>query len=98
MVEKIYLAFHLIKSLVMKKSLLTLLSSMFLSVAALAASDQKQDQGDPKKEKETKAPSSFSLTEGYFSLFDIFKDAPKPDSLLTRLPVPPSKSGATIKK
>lgn len=71
---------------------------MFLSVAALAAGDQKADQGEPKKEKETKPASAFSLTEGYFSLFDIFKEAPKTDSLLTRMPVPPSKSGATIKK
>lgn len=82
----------------MKKSLLTLFTSMFLSVAALAANDQKVEQGDPKKEKEAKPSSAFSLTEGYFSLFDIFKQAPKADSLITRMPVPPSKSGATIKK
>lgn len=80
----------------MKKSLFTLITSMFLSVAAVAANDQKIDQNDPQKDKEKK--NSFSLTEGYFSIFEILLDAPKPDSIRPSLPAKPNNSGAKLKK
>lgn len=80
----------------MKKSLLTLVSSMVLSVAAYAANDQKIDQNDPQKDKEKK--NSFSLTEGYFSIFEILLDTPKPDSLRPVLPNKPNNSDAKAKK
>lgn len=80
----------------MKKSFLTLLTSMLLSIAAVAANDQKIDQNDPQKEKEKK--NSFGLAEGYFSIFEILLETPKMDTIRISLPAKPSNSGAKVKK
>jgi hypothetical protein len=80
----------------MKKSILTLMSSLVLSYAAVAANDQKQDQQDPSKDKEKKV--SFSLTDGYFSIFEIFLEKPKVDTLRAPISPKPNNSGANKKK
>lgn len=81
----------------MKKIVLTLTASMLLSAAAVAANGKQTGPGDPQKPKEEK--SSFGLSDGYFSFFNIFfPEAPKSDTLTVRTPRPPSNSGATPKK
>jgi hypothetical protein len=82
----------------MKKGLFTLAASMVLTVAAAASPDptKKVEQNDPKKQEEKKA--SFGLTEGYFSIFDIFKTVDKVDTLRANVPAPLNKRSATPKK
>lgn len=83
----------------MKKGLCILAGSMLLTVAAAAAPENptnKSEQGEPKKEKEQK--SSFGLTDGYFSIFEIFKEVGKVDSIKPNVVLPSSKGSATYKK
>lgn len=89
--------FPSLNQLPMKKIFLTLSASMLLSAAAVAANGKQTGPGDPQKPKTEK--SSFGLSDGYFSFFNIFlPEAPKTDTLTVRTPRPPSNSGATPKK
>lgn len=80
----------------MKKGLFILSMSMLLTLAAAASPGVPAKQGDPKKEKEQK--SSFGLTEGYFSIFEIFRQVEKIDTIKTTMTPPVYKRGATYKK
>lgn len=54
----------------MKKVLLSFGMFYLTSLAAIAGNELTSNPGDPKKEKEKQ--STFSLAEGYFSLFNFF--------------------------
>lgn len=54
----------------MKKVLLSFALFYLTSMAAVAGNELTVNPGDPKKEKEKE--STFSLADGYFSLFNFF--------------------------
>lgn len=80
----------------MKKGLFTLAAFMLLTLAAAAAPGVQAEQGDPKKEKEQKA--SFGLTEGYFSIFEIFRNVEKVDTVQKNIAPLVNKRSAISKK
>jgi hypothetical protein len=58
----------------MKKILFTALLLYSTSIAAIASNEGTCQQGDPKKQE--KPTPTFSLAEGYFSLFSLFIQEP----------------------
>lgn len=64
----------------MRKLLFTAVFIYSTSLAAVASTESTLPQGDPKKQE--KPTSTFSLAEGYFSLFSLFLSEPvKTDTL-----------------
>jgi len=79
----------------MKKVAFVFLLASFSSLVAAAGNDIITKPGDPIKGQPTPQQPAFSLSKGYFSLFDIFKvpvAAPKPDTMRTKFTVPADRS------
>ncbi len=58
----------------MKKVLFLFFCASFTSLLAAAKNDLTPDPGDPKKEE--KKENTFTLSQGYFNLFNIFSVTP----------------------
>jgi hypothetical protein len=71
----------------MKKAAFIFLLASFSSLVAAAGNDVLVEPGDPKKEQQ-KQPPTFTLAQGYFSIFNIFSmPLPEPDT--SRVAIPP---------
>ncbi len=70
----------------MKKAAFVFFLALFSSLVAAASNDSVKKPGDPIKGQPSPQQPSFSLSKGYFSLFDIF-----------RAPVVPSRPDTTKK-
>jgi hypothetical protein len=81
----------------MKRIVLTISASTLLSAAALASNGKNTGPGDPQKPADQK--TTFGLSDGYFSIFNIFfPESPKADTTSIKLPAPQNKSNAIPKK
>jgi len=71
----------------MKKAAFIFLFASLTSLVAAASNEVMAVPGDPKKEQQVKQPT-FTLSSGYFSLFNIFSSpAPQADTTRTVTPV-----------
>ncbi|HEY8405141.1 MAG TPA: hypothetical protein VIK71_11075 [Flavobacteriales bacterium] len=82
----------------MKRILFLLLLGSFSSLVAAASNEVKElsMSPDPVKGQKTSTSSSFELSKGYFSLFDLLKMTSSPDTVRTGSSRNESSSGLNV--